>query len=57
MLKYHLIVPEKTKHNNGIFQHYLNLGSHRSPYSLGQLASFSIITLFPKERFPTIAGN
>jgi hypothetical protein len=57
MLKYHLIVPEKTKHNNGIFQHYLNLGSHRSPYSLAQLASFSIITLFPKERFPTIAGS
>lgn len=57
MLKYHLIVPEKTKHNNGIFHHYLTLGSHQSPYSLSHLTSFSIVTLFPKERFPTIAAN
>ena len=57
MLKYNLIVPEKTKHNNGIFHHYLTLGSHQSPYSLAHLTSFSIVTLFPKERFPTIAGS
>ena len=48
MLKYHFIVPHKSHQNIGTFYHYLNLGSHHSPYILQNIHSFSVITLNPK---------
>lgn len=57
MLKYHLLISNKNKHKLGTFNHYLTLGSHQSPYLLQNVQSFSIITLNPKEKLPTISNN
>lgn len=57
MLKYHLLVSNKTKQKLGTFNHYLTLGSHQSPYLLQNVQAFSIITLNPKEKLPAISNN
>jgi hypothetical protein len=57
MLKYHLLLSSKNKQNLGIFDHYLTLGSHQSPYQLNNISIFSIITLFAKEKLPDIQNN
>jgi len=57
MLKYHLLLSSQNKQNLGIFNHYLTLGSHQSPYQLNHITVFSIISLFTKERLPDIQNN
>jgi hypothetical protein len=57
MLKYHLLLPSQQKQHIAVFQHYLTLGSHLSPYELAHLSAFSVITLNPKERLPEIQNN
>jgi hypothetical protein len=54
MLKYHLILPCNRQHNDSFYVHYLDLGSHLSPYHLPPLISFSKVTLCPKTKLPTI---
>ena len=54
MLKHHLLIPHCSQHHIGTFHHYLSLGSHSSPYTLRRVRAFSVITLNPKEKLPTI---
>ncbi len=57
MLKHHLLIPHSSQQYVGTFHHYLSLGSHSAPYTLRSVRAFSVITLNPKQKLPTIATN
>ena len=51
MLNYHQIHSQLAETKAANFQHYLTLGSHRAPYVIDNILSFSLVTLQPETRF------
>jgi len=53
MLKYHLLMPQNSKHAHGEYLHYLSAGSHNASYRFNSVNALSIVTLHPQQALPT----
>ena len=51
MLNHHRIIPEPVQTKSALFQHFLSLGSHSSPFKLPVIHSFSVVTMHPNMKF------